>query len=53
MTATPALKPCEACGKPADDPVIKGLCGDCAARIDRDTDERAELYLLHPYGWDW
>lgn len=26
--------PCQACGKPADDPEIPGLCQRCAATID-------------------
>jgi threonine synthase len=34
---------CQACGKPADDPEIKGLCRDCAVRIDRDYEALHEI----------
>jgi NMD protein affecting ribosome stability and mRNA decay len=44
---------CEACGKPADDDQVPGLCRDCAARIDRETDELLERELFDPgAGWD-
>jgi threonine synthase len=36
-------KRCEACGKPADDPQLPGLCVDCAATIDRDYERLRDL----------
>ena len=38
VTVTPP-PPCQACGKPADDPEIPGLCQRCAATIDAVTEE--------------
>jgi hypothetical protein len=40
------LPPCQACGKPADDDQVPGLCRDCAVRIDRDYEWLRDLAEL-------
>jgi hypothetical protein len=41
--AGPATGSCQACGKPADDDQVPGLCRQCASTIDRDTDWLREV----------
>jgi NMD protein affecting ribosome stability and mRNA decay len=48
------MSPCEACGAPADDPDIPGLCSRCAFWIDTWTDRQRDIQLLDPLaGMDW
>lgn len=41
------MSPCQACGRPADDERVPGLCLDCAVRIDADT----EVMLEREHDW--
>jgi len=48
------VSPCEACGQPADDEEIPGLCRRCAFWIDTETDRMRDVHLLDPFaGMDW
>jgi NMD protein affecting ribosome stability and mRNA decay len=54
MTAQAEVPACEACGRPADDEEVRGLCSRCAFWIDTETDRMRDAHLLDPYaGMDW